>query len=56
MISNSGTTSLGLYDFKRQLDSFGGVVNISCSILEMVNKATAVNIPDFALVSNGGII
>lgn len=25
MISNSGTTSLGLYDFKRQLDSFGGV-------------------------------
>ena len=32
----------------------GGVVNISCSILEMVNKDTAVNIPDFALVSNGG--
>jgi hypothetical protein len=25
MISNSGTTSLGLYDFKRQIDSFGGV-------------------------------
>lgn len=25
MISNSGTTSLGLYDFKRQIDAFGGV-------------------------------
>ena len=25
MISNSGTTSLGLYDLKRQVDAFGGV-------------------------------
>ena len=25
MISNSGTTSLGLYDLKRQIDAFGGV-------------------------------
>lgn len=25
MISNSGTSTLGLYDFKRQLDAFGGV-------------------------------
>lgn len=25
MISNSGTTTLGLYDLKRQLDAFGGV-------------------------------
>ena len=25
MISNSGTTTLGLYDFKRQMDLFGGV-------------------------------
>ena len=25
MISNSGTSTLGLYDFKRQMDSFGGV-------------------------------
>ena len=25
MISNSGTTSRGLYDFKRQLEAFGGV-------------------------------
>ena len=25
MISNSGTSTLGLYDFKRQIDAFGGV-------------------------------
>ncbi len=25
MISNSGTSTLGLYDFKRQIDTFGGV-------------------------------
>ena len=25
MISNGGTTTLGLYDFKRQIDAFGGV-------------------------------
>lgn len=29
MISNGGTTTLGLYDFKKQLDSFGGVAIIS---------------------------
>jgi len=25
MISNGGTSTLGLYDFKRQVDNFGGV-------------------------------
>ena len=25
MITSGGTTTLGLYDFKRQLDAFGGV-------------------------------
>ena len=25
MISNSGTSTLGLYDLKRQIDAFGGV-------------------------------
>jgi hypothetical protein len=29
MISNSGTSTLGLYDFKRQIDAFGCVLDRS---------------------------
>ena len=37
MISNSGTSTLGLYDFKRQVDAFGGVDdNTVESVAEML--------------------
>ena len=44
MISNSGTSTLGLYDFKRKIDAFGGVDdNTVESVAEMLAIANPVN-------------
>lgn len=53
MISNSGTTSLGLYDFKRQLDSFGGVDYFSSLVAGGYLPNARVMLNNGEIVQNG---
>ena len=44
MISNSGTSTLGLYDLKRQIDAFGGVNDFGAAIELAYAKAQQTNV------------
>ena len=50
MISNSGTSTLGLYDFKRQIDAFGGVDYFRPSLVGSYLKNARV------MLTNGDIV
>lgn len=48
MISNSGTSTLGLYDFKKQLDNFGGVNYFQTGVSYLPNARV--------MLTNGDIV
>ena len=52
MISNSGTSTLGLYDFKRQIDAFGGVDYFRSTLAGGYLKNARVMLPNGDIVKS----